>query len=204
MWFKVKTSDQRAIVTELRGTELPDGLPPGVGVWWIGAAGRRQADSPQRDFYVSIQARVHLWQTILTVHLLPVEWDWNRLGAEQAVAWRREMKRIVIRLIAMSLTTGRFAIAEFRNHRVKALVRADDGHMAYLTIIADGIPVPQVFALLIDCVPGVSTDDWQPEPTPLAAMEPAPGEIIWSTLLPSEVASAILELDANAAVFSAR
>lgn len=83
------------------------------------------------------------------------------------------------------------------NHRGKALVRADDGHETYLAIIADGIPDPQVFALLLDCVPGVSTDDWQPEPTPLAAMEPAPGEIIWSTLLPSEVASAILELDAE-------
>lgn len=104
-------------------------------------------------------------------------------------------KRIVIRLIVMSLTTGRLAIAEFRNHRVKALVRTDDGHEAYLAIIADGIPDPADFALLLDCVPGVSTNDWQPEPTPLAAMEPARGEIIWSTLLPSEVASAILELD---------
>ncbi|WP_281271746.1 hypothetical protein [Nocardioides immobilis] len=38
-------------------------------------------------------------------------------------------------------------------------------------------------------------DDWQAEPSPIAGMEPGPGEVIWSTLLPSDVASAILDLD---------
>ncbi|MGH8826966.1 MAG: hypothetical protein ACRDVZ_05050, partial [Jiangellaceae bacterium] len=33
VWFKVKTGDQRAIVTELRGADLPESLPPGVGAW---------------------------------------------------------------------------------------------------------------------------------------------------------------------------
>lgn len=80
-------------------------------------------------------------------------------------------------------------------HRVKALVRLDEDHEAYLAIIAEGIPDPAIFALLLDCVPGVTPDDWQPEPSPLAEMEPAPGEVIWSTLLHSEVASAILDLD---------
>jgi hypothetical protein len=80
---------------------------------------------------------------------------------------------------------------------VDSTVRADNGHEAYLSIIAEGIPDPEVFALLIDCVPGVSVDDWQPEPSPLADMEPSPGEIIWSTLFPSEIGSAILELDAD-------
>lgn len=196
MWFKVKTGDRRAVVTELRGGEVPDGLPPGIGTWWIGAAGRRRADSPQRDFYESIQRECTSGRTVSTVCLLPAEWDWKRLRAEQAIAWRRKMKRIVIRLISMSLTSGNMAVAEFRSHRVKALIRADNGHEAYLSIMAEGVPDPEMFALMLDCVPGVSPDDWQPEPTPLAAMEPSPGEIAWSTLLPSDVASAILELDA--------
>ncbi|MGW5704812.1 hypothetical protein [Amycolatopsis japonica] len=197
VWFKVKTRDRRAVVTQLRDDDLPDELPSEVGAWWIGAAGHRQADSPQRDFYEAIRRECTNGKTVSTAHLLPAEWDWKRLSAEQAVAWRREMKRLVIRLIAMSLTSGKLAVAEFRNHRIKALVRVDDAHEAYLAIIAEGIPDPEVFALLLDCVPGVTKDDWQPEPSELAALEPAPGEIVWSTLFPSEVASTILELDAS-------
>src|SRR4051794_12839400 len=37
VWFKVKTSDHRAAVTELRGEELPDWVRPRRGAWWIGA-----------------------------------------------------------------------------------------------------------------------------------------------------------------------
>lgn len=195
VWFKVKVGNQRAVVTELADNERAEDYAPGVGNWWIGAAGRRQADSPQRDFYDAITRECTTGKTVSTVGLLPTEWDWKRLTAEQAIAWRREMKRIVIPLIAMSMTSGKVAVAEFRQHRIKALVRADNGHEAYLAIIAEGIPNPEVFALLLDCVPGVSPEDWQPEPSPLAEMEPSQGEIIWSTLFPSEVASAILALD---------
>ena len=66
------------------------------------------------------------------------------------------MKRIVIRLVVMSLKSGHLAVAEFRSHRIKALVRAENGHEAYLAIIAEGVPDPQMFALLLDCVPGVA------------------------------------------------
>ncbi|WP_166352550.1 hypothetical protein [Phytoactinopolyspora limicola] len=194
VWFKVKSGDYRGAVTNLRGHELPNETPTGVGEWWIGAAGHRQADSPQRDFYETIKRECTVGKTISTTRLLPVDWDWKRLAAEHAVAWRREMKHLVIRLIAMSLTTGDLAVAEFRQHRLKALARAGNGHEAYLAIIAEGIPDPEVFALLLDCVPGISVDDWQPEPSPLADMKPSPGEIIWSTLLPSAVAHTILEL----------
>ncbi|MFG1639946.1 hypothetical protein ACGFMK_06645 [Amycolatopsis sp. NPDC049252] len=194
VWFKVKTGDQRAVVTRLYDDGLPEGLPRDVGRWWIGAAGHRRADSPQRDFYESIKRECTDGKTVSTARLLPGDWDWKRVTAEQAVAWRREMKRMVIDLVSLSLTTGNLAVAEFRHHRVKALVRVGEDHEAYLAIIAEGVPDPAIFALLLDCVPGVAPDDWQPEPSPLAEMQPAPGEIIWSTLLRSEVASAILEL----------
>lgn len=197
VWFKVKTGDQRAIVTHLHGDAMPVELPAGLGAWWIGAAGHRQADSPQRDFYESIRRECTAGRTISTGCLLPRDWDWKRITAEQAVAWRREMKRTVVRLIAMSLKTGRLAVATFRRHRVKALVRVDDDHEAYLAIIAEGMPDRAIFALLLDCVPGIDPDEWQPEPSPLVALEPAPGEIVWSTLFPPEVAKAILDLDAD-------
>ena len=197
VWFKVKTSDRRAVVTEVRGTDLPDWVRPSRGAWWIGAAGRRQADSAQRDFYATLQRECTTGKTVSSDHLLPAEWDWNRLAAEQAVAWRREMKSMVIRLVAMSLKSGQLAVAEFRSHRIKALVRAENGHEAYLAIIAEGVPDPQMFALLLDCVPGVASEDWQPEPSPLAEMNPGSGEIIWSTLFPSEIASEILDLDVD-------
>ncbi|ADU49165.1 hypothetical protein Intca_2660 [Intrasporangium calvum DSM 43043] len=35
------------------------------------------------------------------------------------------MKRLVIRLVAMSPRSGHLAVAELRNHRIKALVRAE-------------------------------------------------------------------------------
>lgn len=193
VWLKVKVSDQRAVVTELANSERGEDYAPSVGNWWIGAAGRRQADSPQRDFYDSITRECTVGKTVSSVGLLPTEWDWKRLTAEQAIEWRREMKRIVIRLITMSIISGKPAVAEFRRHRLKALVQSDNGHEAYLAIIAEGIPNPEVFALLLDCVPGVSPEDWQPEPSALAEMEPAQGEIIWSTLFPTEVADAILQ-----------
>jgi hypothetical protein len=195
VWFKVKTSDHRAAATELAASEVPDWTPQTRGAWWIGAAGRRQDDSPQRDFYAALKRECTSGKSVSTDHLLPGDWDWKRLSAEQAVAWRRAMKRMVIGLIATSLKTGHTAIAEFRSHRIMALVRAGNGHEAYLAIVAEGVPDPQIIALLLDCLPGVDRDDWQAEPSSVAGMNPGPGEIIWSTLFPSEIAGAILDLD---------
>lgn len=197
IWFKVKTGDQRAVASELRDEDVPGALPPGIGRWWIGAAGKRQNDSPQRDFYALIKRECTTGKTVSTDRLLPQEWDWKRLTVEQAYAWRREMKRLVLHLVAESLRSGKVMVAEFKDHRVKALVRAENGHEGYLAIFAEGIQNPEMYALLLDCVPGVSPDDWQPEPSDVADMTPAPGEVIWSTLLPPGVASAIMELTAD-------
>ncbi|SDL39585.1 hypothetical protein SAMN05216298_3798 [Glycomyces sambucus] len=194
IWFKVKTGTKRAVVTQLRGGDLPGRLPPGVATWWLGAAGHRQADSPQRDFYACLARECTKGTLVSTEHLLPQDWDWNRLLAEQAVAWKREMKQLVIRLIVMSLRSGDLAIAEFQNYRLKALVRADEGHESFLAIMTEGVLYPEVFAVLLASVPGIDPGDWFPEPSPLADMEPSSGEIIWSTVMPPEVANSLLEL----------
>lgn len=194
VWFKVKTSDRRGAVTELRGDDLPEWVLPIRGSWWIGAAGRRQGDSAQRDFYAVLEKECTTGKTVSSLHLLPGDKDWKRFALEQAFAWRIDMKRMVVRLIADSLKSGRPRTAEFRKHHITALVRAENGHEGYLTIVAEGVPDPEMFALLLDCVPGVASDDWQPEPSTVAGMEPLSGQVIWSTLFPPEVASQVLDL----------
>jgi hypothetical protein len=194
VWFKVKTGVRRAIVTQLRGAELPNSLPPGLATWWIGAAGQRQADSPQHDFYEALTRECTRGKSVSTDRLLPVEWDWKRLLTEQTLAWRREMRQLVIRLIIMSMKRGEIAEAEFQHYRLKALVRADNGHESYLSIITEGIMNPEVYAALLDCVPGISPNDWFLEPSPLTEMAPEPGELIWSAIMPPEVANSLLDL----------
>lgn len=192
VWFKVKTRDRRAIVTELRGEDLPEWVLPLRGSWWIGAAGRRQSDSAQRDFYSALEKECTSGKTVSSVELLPSAKDWKRFALEQAYAWRIDMKRLVVRLIADSLRSGHPKTAEFRKHRITAFVRTENGHEAYLTIMAEGVPDPDMFALLLDCVPGVGSDDWQPEPSTVAGIEPLSGQVIWSTLFPSDAAGQVL------------
>jgi hypothetical protein len=195
VWLKVRAGVRRAAVTQLRIADLPGSLPPGMATWWIGAAGRRQADSRKHDFYAALEKECTSGSTVSTDRLLPTEWDWERLRVEKSLAWRREMKRLVIRLIIMSMKRGIVAMADFGHYRIKALVRADNGNESYLAIMTEGVMDPDMFAVLLDCVPGVSPDDWLPEPSPIAEMEPSSGEIIWSTVMPSEVACSLLELE---------
>jgi hypothetical protein len=123
---------------------------------------------------------------------LPDEWDWKRLELEHAVAWVREVRRIVCALIVRSLRTGHSYQAAFWNYRVTALARAVDGE-TYLAVGAENIADPKVFAVIMDAVPGISNDAWQAEPGGVAGITPGPGEIIWSTILPPEVAAQLLE-----------
>jgi hypothetical protein len=98
--------------------------------------------------------------------------------------------RALIRLVAIALRSGHLAVAEFRIHRIKALVRADNGHEAYLAIITQGVPTRRCSRCLCSRC-GTRR---------LAAGIVAPGgddsgEIIWSTLFTSEVAYEILDQD---------
>lgn len=197
VWFKCRHSNRRGIVSKLADSEVPTELEAAAprGLWWLGAAGLRQNDSHD-DFYKAIarEAKSDGKHTVDTSHLLPGQWDVKRLVAERGVAWRADLKAMVVRIIALSLRTGQLAVAEYRQHRIKALVRAEDGGDAYLAIVAEGVPDPAVFALILDCVPGVKNSDWQPEPDSVAGITPASGQIIWSTMFPPEVACQVLDL----------
>lgn len=212
VWFKVKTSAARAVVTQLDEAEVPETARPvrPDGRWWIGAAGPRQADSPQRDFYDQLKSESvrkakslpdgHSSKgTVSTSHLLPQEWDWKRLVAEGGVRWRRELQLMVLDIIAKSLRTNKVVVAESRHHYIKAFVNAESRDEAYLVIGAEGIPDPEVLALILDCVPGISKDDWMWEPSEVRGLKPASGEVIWSAVLPPEVAAEILEATPDSA-----
>lgn len=194
VWFKVKTGVCRGAVTELRGDDLPDWVLPGRGSWWLAAAGRRQADSGHHDFYAVLERECTTGRTVSSLHLLPADKDWKRFALEQAYAWRIDMKQMVLGMVAASLKSGQAETAEFRQHRITALVRAENGHDGYLAIAADGVPDPEVFALLLNCVPGVASDDWQPEPSTIDGIKPSSGQIVWSTLFPPAIARHILGL----------
>ena len=97
----------------------------------------------------------------------------------------------------MSLKSGHLAVAEFREPSgFKALVGVDNGHDVYLAIMVPRgsrtLRCSRCFRLRPGCRTGR-----------LAARTVAarrdrgtrPGEIIWSAIFPSAIASAILDLD---------
>ena len=95
-------------------------------------------------------------------------------------------------LIARSLHDGRPYQAEFHRYKVTALARAR-GAETYLITGTENIADPRVFAVIINAVPGINHDSWLPEPDGVAGLEPALGEVIWSTILPPAVAARLLE-----------
>jgi hypothetical protein len=53
VWLKVKTSDWRgAVLQPERGSNQPSS---DESLWWLGAGGHRQADSPHTDFYARFE-----------------------------------------------------------------------------------------------------------------------------------------------------
>jgi hypothetical protein len=78
---------------------------------------------------------------------------------------------------------------------VSVLIRADNGHEAYIAVAAAGLVDPTMFALLLTAIPGIGADDWQPERGGVAGFEPGSGEILWSAVIPPSTASALMEDD---------
>ena len=208
IWFKVKVKVDiwRAVSCEV---ELADErIAPELGRWWIGAAGHRRADSAQEDFYEQITTECrarrkagNLGRIVATTqtsaaHLLPDEWDRDRLYAELAVNVRLGVQRRVRRMAAESLRTGATSGFDFQGWQARVLIRAEDGHEAYIAISALGLPDDTTFVLLLTSIPGIASTDWMPEPGGVAGIEPESGEILWSAPMPADAARRLLaELD---------
>lgn len=190
VWFKQRVGDYRAAVTSLLAED------PCRAGWWLGAAGARVAGSPD-DFYAELEAAARRRAKGTpaeadTSWLLPGDEDQKRRKAEQALAAVASVKAVVRRLIARSLRAGGGWTAELRRHRISAHVRANDGE-AYLVVCAEGFLDPNFIAVILASVPGVPADDWLAEPGGAVGIDPAPGQIIYSTLIPPDVQCAILE-----------
>jgi hypothetical protein len=197
IWWKCKTSDQRAIVTKLPLAELAALDVPESAAWWGGAAGVRRDDSAP-DFYRQLQAEAlrHGRGTgkPSTSHLLPQQVDADRLKAETATLAVEATRAMVLGLVARSLLDGKAYAAILSEHIITALVRANDGGEAYLAIAAEGFIQPRMIALILSAVPGISESDWQAEPGGVSDIKPEEGQIIWSTMIPPDTQAHILEL----------
>jgi hypothetical protein len=197
IWWKCKTSDQRAIVTKLPLAELAALDVPEPAAWWGGAAGVRRDDSAP-DFYRQLQAEAlrHGRGTgkPSTSHLLPQQVDADRLKAETATLAVEATRAMVLGLVARSLLDGKAYAAILSEHIITALVRANDGGEAYLAIAAEGFIQPRMIALILSAVPGISESDRQAEPGGVSDIKPKEGQIIWSTMIPPDTQAHILEL----------
>lgn len=193
-WIKYKSTNVRAAVTKLAESEVVPGARPTAWVarWWVGAAGVRKSDSPKDDFYANLQAEFGRNGNSSDC-LLPVQWDEDRLKAELAVYTVESLRHTVRRLVKLSMTSGLPTQAEAMNHYIQAQVTRTDE--IYLTLGTGGVYDVNVVAVILNSVPGVSSDDWFIEPSDALAFRPESGEIVWSTILPIETQRLLMEED---------
>lgn len=191
VWFKAKTQRWRGVVSEVDPSTLSNDIH---NRWWIGAAGLRREDSPQDDFYARLQAECAKGSD----GLLPTAWDIKRLIAEMAQFATRIMRHTTRLAAAQSLLDGDavgFVVGD-RDVRVRIRVMSDG--QAYLAIGATGSVDAKFFVTLISSFPEVPHEHWLPEPHDASGLEIAlaPGEVLWSAMLPPDAQRALIaELD---------
>lgn len=193
IWLKVKTSGWRGAI--LPPAAVDDVKP----LWWLGAAGHRQADSEQHDFYARFAAECDRCGAAAGTScdsrsFLPAEEDEHRLSVERALAGVRTTKALVRSLARQSLNTGHACTASVLGWEISILIRTDGTRIAaaYIAIGATGVTDPGTYATLLAAVPGVAPDDWQPEPTEVLGIHAHPGQIVFSALISPEAQALLL------------
>jgi len=199
VWFKVKTSNWRGAVGDL-SIWVADIAATHGARWWLAAAGTRQADTSQSDFYARLKRAAFSGgpNTCSTDFMLPTQWDRDRLIAESAMSARELMRELVLVSAALSLRNSKiqgFTIGD-RDVRVRIHVHKDGE--AYIVIGATGSLDSTFFVALVSTIPGVNPEDWMPEPTGSLPIDLAPGEVVWSTMLPVETQQLLLDIDVSA------
>lgn len=204
VWFKMKTSRWRGAVVRLTDDDLlaeaevqgqlaiaaPDR-------WWLGAAGTRE-DGSRRDFYEAIASASQCEKTpekrdgVSTDDLLPQPWDRKRLLLERTYQQRKIYEEVMLVAAAKSLRCGKAVMADFSAYSMGVLIRADSGDQ-FVAFIAKNVLDVRVLAAMLDAFPGIDNDDWAPEPGGAFGLDPGPGEVVYSTVLPAAVADSILE-----------
>jgi len=197
-WYKVKVSSWRGAGGSLGG-ELPDVTAGPLAQfhqwWWLVAAGERQDDSPQNDFYAGLAREAHAGgpHTCSTDHLLPTVWDLNRLVAEAGVFAQRALRATIRRAARESLRTSTAYGFSVGDAQVRLRIRMHHDGQVYLAVGATAIIDPGFFAAVFSSLPGVTKEDWIPEPGGALDIEPAPGEVLWSALLSPEAQRLLME-----------
>jgi hypothetical protein len=196
-WFKVKTGPWRGaarkVAAEVGASVLP-ALEDSGQWWWLGAAGCRQDDSPQHDFYEVLRQDAHRSgpNSCSTTHLLPTDWDARRLVAEAAVLAKTLIQKAVRVAARESLRNSSAMTFQVGDSEVRVRIRVHRDGQAYLALGATNITDAGFFAVLFTSFAGVATGDWLPEPGSVVDIAPEPGEIVWSTILTPEAQQQIL------------
>lgn len=204
VWFKFKSGRWRGAVVRLTDRDL-DAEAEGHGEnaiaapdrWWLGAAGTREEGSRQ-DFYEAIASDARCQKSpekahgVSTDDLLPGDWDRKRLRLERAFRQRKVYEEVTLLAAAKSLRTGKPVFADFSVYSMGVLIRADRGDQ-YVAFIAKNVLDVRVLATMLDAFPGIDHDDWAAEPGGAFGLDPGPGEVIFSAVLPSKVADEILD-----------
>lgn len=191
VWFKSRAGTMRSAVTRLVEAEVFPGIREHswIARWWIGAAGERAQDSPQRDFYSQLTTEVGR-NSGSSMHLLPSDWDEKRLKLELGDMFVSGIRRAVRSAIVLSIRYGKPIRLMAADHYFQAHVPAESPDEVYLFLGAGGILNPKVLAVMLTSIPGVSQDDWQPEPSGEAhGADPRSGEMVWSTMLTEDALS---------------
>lgn len=184
VWFKVKRARSRGACTELHMSEqavMPLGHP-----WWIGAAGTRTSDS-HHDFYAQL---AHFATDSTT--LLPTAWDAKRLFAEAAVLAAVVTRESVVAAVAEALRSSDVVVLRLSERDVRIRIRVLPDGEAYLAISFINTMEPEFVVTVLSSVPGVPPADWQPEPTSPLHLPLEPGEMIYSTILSTEIQRTLL------------
>lgn len=195
VWFKIKTGQWRGAATDLRDV-VPADAPTLGARWWLGAAGTRQEDSPQHDFYALVADAAHRGGThsCSTDYLLPSDWDLKRLAAEAAVNAQAVLERLVRTAAAESLLNSDIREFKVGDRDVRVRIKVLDDGQAYVAIGATGSLDATLFVALVSAIPGVPPSDWLPEPGGGLDLEPAPGEVLWSAMLSADAQTELLGL----------
>jgi hypothetical protein len=194
-WFKVKVEEHRGASGEVEsqgGNEVP---PRG---WWLVAAGQRQSDTPSRDFYARLEAECQRAGTgtgkVNSINLLPADIDYRRWKAELATLAVTALQDLVRQAVVRSAHDGKLWQVTVQNHVVGALVHSSNA-VTYVAITAEGYYDHRLVAVLLASVPGVPADDWLAEPGAVLGIQPATGQVIFSTILPPAILAVLLEED---------
>mgnify|MGYP007088046686 CR=1 FL=1 len=200
VWFKVKTSDIRGAAGEVDtpaefGPETEANLS--AGAWWLVAAGRRQDDTRNRDFYTTLEAECvraakGTSANVNSDRLRPTQVDYRRWHVEATTVSVIALQKQVREAIARSAQTGSVWRVTVQSFQIAALIKRIDGE-SYLAIAADGFWDAKAVAVLLDAVPSVGAGDWQVEPSDVLGIEPASGQVVFSTMIPADSLSKVLD-----------